>query len=341
MFQQSVVSVSQRREPLDDFEQFAVAELGAEIVDVTGDSQQYEADFCWLASRSGETVSPPPSPLPLHQQPSKYLEKLLTVPQLPAPSVAGLLSAVAASTHPDPPAYQRPDVATFEEWLETDLGQEVHRRIMQNRHGVWMELSASYFDTAEDVQQKALIWLWQRWQADPGYTKIATHATSLSHAAGCITKFAVLGARCMYAKRRREGREQQTDLFAEDGYQLPAATVLSADTIRATDIHDHDRLGLGSDKKADVQDAVERVTQKMVEHHAIAKGNHRRVPIEHITQTIIEGHMFHYTDRYNQTGTFRQFCEARGVSKNQISRWRPQIFDYLREELAAYAPTPI
>ena len=48
--------------------------------------------------------------------------------------------------------------------------------------------------------------------------------------------------------------------------------------------------------------------------------------------------MYHYTDRYNQTGTFRKFCEARGVSKNQIARWRPQIFDYLREELAAYAP---
>jgi hypothetical protein len=142
----------------------------------------------------------------------------------------------------------------------------------------------------------------------------------------------------MYAKRRYEGREKQTDLLAEDGYQLPVVTVPSADTIRATDIHDHDRLGLGSDKRADVRGAIERVTQKMVAQHSIAKGNHRRIPIEHITDTIIEGHMYHYTDRYNQTGNFRQFCEARGVSKNQIGRWRPQIFDYLREELAAYAP---
>jgi len=88
----------------------------------------------------------------------------------------------------------------------------------------------------------------------------------------------------------------------------------------------------------DVQAAIERVTQKMVAQHSIAKGNHRRVPIEHITRTIIEGHMHHYTDRYNQTGNFRQFCESRGVSKNQIARWRPLIFEYLREELTAYAP---
>jgi hypothetical protein len=209
---------------------------------------------------------------------------------------------------------------------------------MENRHGVWMELSASYFDTADDVQQKALIWLWQRWGDDPGYKTLANGATSLSHAAGCITKIAMLNARCMYAKRKREGREKQVDLFANDGFQLPAVTVLSADTIRATDIHDHDRLGLGRDKRADVRGAIERVTQKMVAQHSIAKGNHRRIPIEHITQTIIEGHMYHYTDRYNQTGNFRQFCEARGVSKNQIARWRPQIFDYLRQELAAYAP---
>jgi hypothetical protein len=76
----------------------------------------------------------------------------------------------------------------------------------------------------------------------------------------------------------------------------------------------------------------------MVAQFSIAKGNHRHIPIEHITQTIIEGVMHHYTDRYSQTGNFRQFCASRGVSKNQISRWRPQIFDYLREELAAYAP---
>jgi hypothetical protein len=330
MSEQSVVSqvtVTEVGEPLDEFEQFAIDELGAEIVEVVDDPRHYEVDFCWLAGRGSETPTPPPSPAPLHQQPSNYLQHLLNVPQLPAPQVAGLLPSVVAAP------------ATFEEWLETDLGQEVHRRIMENRHGVWMELSASYFDTAEDVQQKALIWLWQRWDDDPGYKALANGATSLSHKAGCITKIAVLNARCMYAKRKREGREKQVDLFADDGYQLPVATnQLSPDTIRATDIHDHDRSSVGGDKKADVRSAVERVTQKMVAHHSIAKGNYRRVPIEHITSTIIEGHMYHYTDRYSQTGNFRQFCEARGVSKNQISRWRPQIFDYLRQELAAYEP---
>jgi hypothetical protein len=278
----------------------------------------------------------PPTTVSLHTQPSKDLERLLTIPQLPAPPAVLLLPA---STSTESQAYQRPVIATFEQWLETDLGQEVYRRIMENRHGVWMELSAAYFDTKEDVQQKALIWLWQRWEADPGYTKIARDAISLSHAAGCITKFAVMGARCKYAKRRREGREKQTDLFAEDGYQLPAATLLSSDTIRATDVHEHDRLTHQRDKRADVHAAVERVIQKMVANYSIAKGNHRRVPIEHITDTIIEGHMYHYTDRYNQTGNFRQFCETKGVSKNQIARWRPQIFDYLRQELAVYAPT--
>jgi hypothetical protein len=201
-----------------------------------------------------------------------------------------------------------------------------------------MDLSAAYFDTADDVQQKALIWLWQRWETDPGYATLARGATCLSHAAGCITKVAVMGARCKYAKRRREGREKQTDLLADDGYQLPAVAVLSPDTIRATDVHQHDRLGQGRDKRADVRQAVEAVTQRMVAQHSIARGNYRRVPIEHITDTILEGVMYHYTDRYSQTGNFRQFCEGKGVSKNVISRWRPQIFEYLREELAAYAP---
>jgi hypothetical protein len=68
------------------------------------------------------------------------------------------------------------------------------------------------------------------------------------------------------------------------------------------------------------------------------KPNYRRIPIENITRTVIEGHMHHYTDRYSQTGNFRQFCEARGVGKNQIARWRPLIFNYLREELSSYAP---
>ena len=200
-----------------------------------------------------------------------------------------------------------------------------------------MELSASYFDTADDVQQKALIWLWQRWDSDPGYTSLAKAAPSLSHAAGCITKVAIMAARCKYAKRRREGRENQVDLFAEDGYQLIAPQVCDS-TIRATDVQEHDRIGMGTDKRADVWDAVERVTQKMVAQHAIAKGNYRRIPIEHITRTVIEGHMYHYTDRYSQTGNFRQFCEGKGVSKNVIARWRPQIFEYLREELEAYTP---
>jgi hypothetical protein len=169
--------------------------------------------------------------------------------------------------------YQSPEVSTFEQWLDTDLGQEVYRRIMNNLHGVWMELSASYFDTADDVQQKALIWLWQRWEADPGYTSLAKGATCLSHAAGCITKVAIMAARCKYAKRKREGREKQTDLFAEDGFQLPTAAQVCDSSIRATDIHAHDRLGTGTDKRADVRAAVERVTQKMVAHHSIAKGN--------------------------------------------------------------------
>ena len=156
-----------------------------------------------------------------------------TVPQLPALSQGGQLPAISANTGVQPQTYQHPDASSSEEWLETDLGQEVYRRIMNNLHSVWMELSASYFDTAEDVQQKALIWLWQRWESDPGYTSLAKDASSLSHAAGRVTKVAILAARCKYAKRKREGRENQVDLFAEDGYQLIAPQVCDS-TIRAT-----------------------------------------------------------------------------------------------------------
>ena len=226
----------------------------------------------------------------------------------------------------------------FETWLKDDLGSEVLRRIADNRHNASMDKSAAYFDTVDDVQQKALIWLWQQWLADPEFSDYGQAAISLSHRAGILTKIAVINARCMYAKRRREGREKQVDLLFEDGYENPVVTLALAASVRATDIHDHDRPVLHRDKRSDVQAATERVTTRMIADHSIAKGNHRRIPIEHITRTIIEGHMYHYTDRYNQTGNFRQFCETRGVSKNQIARWRPIIFEYLREELQAYMP---
>ena len=335
MLRQSVVFESQVPESGDAFEQFAIEEFGAEIVQIQEDPDQLAAGFCWWAGRGNGSVEPPLSKQ-LYERPHTYLEHLLAIPQLAAPSIAGLLPAAASVSAG---VYQRPDVATFEQWLETDLGQEVHRRIMSNRHAVPMDSVAAYFDTTADVQQKALIWLWQRWQSDPGYTTLARHATTLSHAAGCITKVAVQRSRCKYAKRRREGREKQTDLVAEDGYELVASTRLTVEAVRATDVHEHDRLGQGSDKRADVRQAVEAVVQWMVTHHSIAKGNYRRVPIEHITRVVIEGYMYHYTDRYSQTGNFRQFCEGRGVSKNQIARWRPQIFDCLRAELAAYTPT--
>jgi hypothetical protein len=226
----------------------------------------------------------------------------------------------------------------FETWVACNLGREVLRRIAENRHNASLDLSAAYFDTIDDVQQKALIWLWQTWQADPEFSEFGREATSLSHQAGILTKIAVWNARCMYAKRRREGRESQVDLLFEDGVENPAITLASVDTIQATDIHEHDRRVLHTDKRADVQSAIELVTQRMIAQYSIAEGNHRRIPIEHITRTIIEGHMYHYTDRYNQTGNFRQFCEGRGVSKNQIAKWRPIIFDYLREELHTYKP---
>ncbi len=228
------------------------------------------------------------------------------------------------------------DYPTFELWLEGTLGKEVWQRITRNRHAVDVISSAAYFDTLEDIHQKALIWLWQRWQADPNYYNLIHRATEFSQAAGILTKTAVLRARCMYAKRRKEKREQQTDLLYLDGNErfIPF----------------HDRPVIRADKRADIARAIETVVQRMRADltiprtgvHANGQTNKQfdRIPIEHITRTIIEGYMYHYTDRYSQTGTFRKFCAAKGVSKNQIARWRPQIIAYLREELAAYAPTP-
>lgn len=222
------------------------------------------------------------------------------------------------------------DTDPFENWLDSTIGSDVFYRIMHNKHAASLDRSASHFDTLEDVQQKALIWLWERWQLDPDFEQLTQQATGESHTAGVITKTAIQRARCMYAKRRREGRENQVDFFYADGHErfIPY----------------HDRPVAHTDQHTDVQGAIEVVVQRMIAdltHYRTSGQLNQRyaaIPIEHITRTIIEGYMYHYTDRYSQTGTFRKFCAARGVSKNQIARWRPQIMAYLREELSAYAP---
>jgi len=219
---------------------------------------------------------------------------------------------------------------TFEQWLETELGAEVYRRIMNNHHNADMDRVASYFDTIEDIQQKALIWLWEHWQDNPGFTDIGKDAVNFSPHAAILTKLAIWNARCMYAKRRIEGREKQTDLYAADNYQR-----VHPDAIRTTDIHPHDKIN--NPKRDDVQEAIQNVTYTMARDYSIAPGNHRRIPIVHITETIIEGYMYHYVDRYSQRGNFRQFCESRGVGRNVIQKWRPIILTRLRAELEAYA----
>ncbi|MCL4878517.1 MAG: hypothetical protein KJ064_17790 [Anaerolineae bacterium] len=250
-------------------------------------------------------------------------------PEKPIPLLLFAGNTPAAELHP------------FEVWLEGDIGRQVWYRIMNNKHAVTMDRLAAYFDTVQDVQQKALIWLWERWDQDPDYTHLTRYAADPDHAAGIITKNAVLRARCRYAKRRREGREQQVDLFFRDGNErfIPY----------------HDRPVAHCDRRTDIHDAIETVVRRMaadqtryrtgVNSKDQLNQRYARIPIEHITRTIIEGYMYHYTDRYSQTGTFRKFCEARGVSRNQIARWRPTIMAYLRQALADYAPpsapTPI
>jgi hypothetical protein len=234
--------------------------------------------------------------------------------------------------------------STFEDWLETPLGQEVLQRIWRNKHRVNMNTFSAYFDTIEDVQQKALIWLWQEWQKDSTFYRYIQCGTTLSHCAALLTRTAIQRGRCMYAKRRYEQREIQTDLMDENGEQK--CSLFPVLNIRATDVEDHDKVVCYIDKHTDVWNAIERVVQRMLKHYT--EGHLRRdgtpnkrfvgVPIEQITRTIIEGHMYHYTGRYAQTGTFRKFCEARGVSKSQIARWRPIIFTFLCEELSGYAP---
>jgi hypothetical protein len=227
---------------------------------------------------------------------------------------------------------------TFEEWLEGELGREVHYRILNNRHAVNLEGLAAYFDTIEDVQQKALIWLWLHWQNDPQFTRFTRGANTLSHQAGILTKIALKGGRCMYAKRRTEGREKQADLFFEDGMERPQFVLMATTTMHSSELEENDNCTDTLDKRFDMSQAIERVVAQMVYHYAVSAGNNRRVAIEHITRTIIEGYMHHYTDRYSQTGSFRQFCEAKGISKAQVERWRPIIFAMLGEELLADIP---
>ena len=85
MLQQSVVSIAQVPQPVDAFEQFAIDELGAEIVEVEVSPPDCAVDFCWVVGHDSESVVPPPSDVPFHSQPHNYLTHLLTIPQLPAP----------------------------------------------------------------------------------------------------------------------------------------------------------------------------------------------------------------------------------------------------------------
>lgn len=210
---------------------------------------------------------------------------------------------------------------TFNEWLETSEGQDVVHRILNNRHGANMDAVAAYFDTAEDVQQKALIWLWRGWDKDPGYNRFGKDVTSSSHRAAILTKVAIRGARCMYAKRRVEQREAQVDLHNEDGLQRRFRFPLV--NVRATDVEEHDRCVYGKDKHLDVQNAIEVVVQRTIDYfnalHRKKDGTLskrvRHISIEHIARTIIEGHMYHYTH-----------C-AGNNSLHMISCYNSDIFD--------------
>jgi hypothetical protein len=50
---------------------------------------------------------------------------------------------------------------SFEDWRQTPLGADIYDRIMHNRHNGFVNSAAAYFNTLQDVQQKALIWVWQ------------------------------------------------------------------------------------------------------------------------------------------------------------------------------------
>lgn len=226
---------------------------------------------------------------PHHHKPFLPLRIPHTQPPEQRPKCLKIRQLETRSKPSDPilaPALALPVLHTFEDWLNSDLGREVQHRIHNNRHSVLLDRVASHFDTAEDVQQKALIWLWQMFQTDPMFSRF--QGESLSHQAGILTKVAVRGGRCVYAKRRIEGREQQTSLETSFGQDKLSVVLMGDTAIRATDVRDHDRGVVTVDQWNDIHQAIERVVAHMVCQYAISAGNRRKVPIERITRTLIE-----------------------------------------------------
>lgn|GEM_PF-3801197 len=237
------------------------------------------------------------------QHPARYLEHLYQTPQLIAPEETLLLSQWALSIE----GRRRPDVATFAEWLDTEIGQAVIRRIQTYPSQTWLYQKIAPFDTLEDVRQNALIYLWQRWSHDHHFIRLTRFTTSFEHDVFTIARIAMMSA------QSQKTHYQQSHMQLE--YLFAASFVHQADL------------------RIDIDLAIEQVVRHMVKHHSIAAGNYRRVPIEHITRTIITGYRFYYVDRYSHKGSVYHFCQQQGVSKSVIQKWRPIIFAYLRRVL--------
>ncbi len=226
---------------------------------------------------------------------------------------------------------------SFDDWISTDPdGQEIYRRILHNRHGIWVTDLIASWETLEDGQQRALIYLWELYQQDPGFSHLTRHCVDQQHRLACIVMHVVRqGARSIYLRRIVEqGHPREVGLtFAgekEDTERVLPGT-FEPDHLRPTEDAILPKEVYRPDRKQAVRQAVRAAADKIDPRNPGV-----RTDVRHVTRTIVQGHMYHYVDQYNQQGTFRAFCEERGVGKNVITRWRPRIFEVLRQELAAY-----
>jgi hypothetical protein len=204
---------------------------------------------------------------------------------------------------------------SFANWLETPLGADVYHRITHNRHAVPLSQYIARWQTIEDIQQEALIYLMQKYEQH-GFSKILAFAKDDDHAAAMMTRLSVMHCSNKYCRRRRieDVLPEETEPCQFEGSQ-------ATDNLRRTNQIDH-RIDLERAQVATIQ---------ALESNRLYRA---RSDIALTTRTILFAEAHLENGRY---GEMVEYCQAQGVGA-LVQRWKPRIIAQMKVELAAYAP---
>jgi hypothetical protein len=216
-------------------------------------------------------------------------------------------------------------INTFEEWITTEFGQLVMRRVQKGffiRH--WTCYAAAYEDLA-DVIQKVHIWLWINWSADdPDYTRITSQARA--DKAAFLAMHAATYSKGPGAYKRPE-EVQKTDPVDDHVYTNRSTSIKrpTEDSALLLCTHNHEDYSL--------EDIIEQAILE-VQDELIRRAQSRNKP-------LIASHMFWVVRALqhesldtigNGTG-IKELIQQSGMSRNKFWHWKSIIKEGLRQRI--------